>query len=339
MTKDIPPFPDFLSGDTAPSVRNKLNQFADEAETQIQGVEDRLEGSLGELPGNGVVSGCLVSAGTGLSVNLSAGKAVIGCFLLITAKSDVGGLEDNSLNYVWLKQNDSLAFNTTGQPPADQAAILLATATTSGGAVTEMNNRPLGREEIADATVILSCASQVAVGDAVYQRSDADRSVAKAQANSANTMPALGIVLGKLEQTTAQVALAGKVADVFSGLTRGSRYWVSPSQAGAITPTQPTSPDRPQVIGLALSDRELLVVGGATDEVGSGSGAPTGASYVTINAEEGLSNETRHLEIPLAQRHPPADHTHEGSPDSGGKLDHGAALTGVTDDDLSLIHI
>lgn len=336
MTKDIPSLPDFVSGDTAPTVRSKLNQFADETEQQMQGVEDRLESSLAEAPGNGVLSGCLVSAGAGLSVNLSGGQAIIGFLIEVSPASNVGGLADNALNYVWLKQDGSLAFATSSSPPSDQAAILLATATTSGGAVTAVNNRPLGRQEVHSATATFACDSGVSVGNAVHQKPDADRTVAKAQANSSSTMPAVGVVIAKPDALTAQVALAGKVADVLQGLTRGARYWVSPSQAGAITATQPTSPDRPQLIGVALSDRELLVAGGALDESGSGTGAPTGASYVTINAEEGLSNETRHAEVPLAQRHPPANHTHDGSADSGAKLDHGAALSGLTDDDHTL---
>ena len=49
-----------------------------------------------------------------------------------------------------------------------------------------------------------------------------------------------------------------------------------------------------------------------TEVGGGGSGAPTDASYVTINAEAGLSAETQHSQITGDDLHDPKVHTHKG---------------------------
>lgn len=50
--------------------------------------------------------------------------------------------------------------------------------------------------------------------------------------------------------------------------------------------------------------------------VAGGTGAPTTASYITLNAEDGLESETRHIDLTRANAHPPplhaADHQNGG---------------------------
>lgn len=48
----------------------------------------------------------------------------------------------------------------------------------------------------------------------------------------------------------------------------------------------------------------VATVGGG----GSGDGAPTDASYVTLSSESALDNETRHVNVPESQTHPPRSH-------------------------------
>jgi len=143
-TKDIPGGSTFESGDTAPVVRTKLNDNVHWAEAQMQGIEDRLETTINELFSKGVISGCTVSAGSGLSVNVSAGTALINYLVTVTEKTGEP-CQPNSTNYVFLKQDDTIEINTTGEEPGDAESILLATVSTDSESVVEVDNAPAGK--------------------------------------------------------------------------------------------------------------------------------------------------------------------------------------------------
>jgi hypothetical protein len=82
------------------------------------------------------ITGLVISAGTGLSVNVTAGNALIGADITVANAFTVGGLTDATTNYVYLLQNGTGTSNTTGTPPANSA--LLGVAVTAGGVVTSV---------------------------------------------------------------------------------------------------------------------------------------------------------------------------------------------------------
>ncbi len=146
--KAIPSGTPFVSGDTAPVVRDKLNANLAWAEEQVQGVEDRFEATVARIVGSGVVAGLAVTAGSGLSVDVSAGVAMVGFEVTRSAPAAGVGVAAEATNYVFLRQDGTVATNTTGEAPAGQASILLATAVAGASAVTSVNNDPTGKPKL-----------------------------------------------------------------------------------------------------------------------------------------------------------------------------------------------
>lgn len=97
--------------------------------------------------GGYVVFGLVPSIGTGLSVNVTLGTALIGGKVTVAAGFSIGGLTPSTLNHLFLNQNGSGTSNTTGTQPA--LTTKLGTATTSGVAVTSVNVlRSSGRQSL-----------------------------------------------------------------------------------------------------------------------------------------------------------------------------------------------
>jgi hypothetical protein len=104
----------------------------------------RAESSFLDL-GSYIVSGLTVAAGTGLSVNVAAGTAVIGADIPAVSFSIVS-LADNTTNHLYYLQNGTGTSNTTGTAPSMSAK--LGTATTLGGVVTAVAmGRTSGRQQ------------------------------------------------------------------------------------------------------------------------------------------------------------------------------------------------
>lgn len=92
-----------------------------------------------------VVSGLVPSPGTGLSVGVTAGVAVIGASLSMPA-FNIGGLAPGTLNYLYLQENGQGISNTTGTAPA--ASVALGTATTGATSTASVDiTRASGRQQ------------------------------------------------------------------------------------------------------------------------------------------------------------------------------------------------
>jgi hypothetical protein len=93
--------------------------------------------------GNGAVTGGTLSAGTGLSVAFTALSAFVNTPVALDAGT-VGGLTDNAMNYLFLRQDGTWTVNTTGTDPlttdSHGASLLWGTAAASGGAVATVTN-------------------------------------------------------------------------------------------------------------------------------------------------------------------------------------------------------
>lgn len=126
----------------------------------------------------------------------------------------------------------------------------------------------------------LTCLSGDAVGDAVYL--SAASTVAKADADDAAKIPAIGLIVSKQSSTSCTVRVSGLVTGLTS-LTAGSIYYLD-TTAGAITATAPASPNAAP-IGIAVSTTSLLVL-------------PLGPAFSVLRAK-GLLNGTKTIPIPL----------------------------------------
>lgn len=106
------------------------------------------------------------------------------------------------------------------------------------------------------------CPSTVAVRDVVYLSGAG--TVDKARADSAATMPAIGVVLSKPSSTTCVVKAMDSV-DGFTGLTADTLQYVSPTTAGALTETAPTTAGQlVQQVGFSRNTTTLVVQLGTT---------------------------------------------------------------------------
>lgn len=144
LNPNISPNATQISGPIDPDVlRGALNTYVASAEDKAQQAVAFIE-QLQRAMGNGAISGGIISAGAGLSVSISALKALVGSVIELDAASTVGGLTDATLNYIFLRQNGTWTSNTTGVVPSDTSThgdyLLWGTATTSGGAVTSVSN-------------------------------------------------------------------------------------------------------------------------------------------------------------------------------------------------------
>lgn len=95
--------------------------------------------------GSFVASGLVLSIGSGLSVNITAGHAIIGADITY-ASGTASGLTNSTVNHVFCLQNGTFTSNTSGTPPANSAK--LGTCVTSGGVVTSVAmGRTSGRQQ------------------------------------------------------------------------------------------------------------------------------------------------------------------------------------------------
>lgn len=96
---------------------------------------DEVEASYGII-GPWVATGLVPAAGTGLSVDVTAGTALIGGYVSFGSFT-ISGLADNTLNHLYALQDGTNTSNTTGTAPAN--SVKLGTATTLAGAVTAVD--------------------------------------------------------------------------------------------------------------------------------------------------------------------------------------------------------
>lgn len=97
-------------------------------------------------PANCICYGLEISAGTGLTLNISDGLAVIDAgFVEQNATADpltaalTETLTNNSANYVWWKTDGTIEVKTTTAQPSSQA-VYLGYALTAAGAITQLDD-------------------------------------------------------------------------------------------------------------------------------------------------------------------------------------------------------
>jgi hypothetical protein len=129
-------------------------------------------------------------------------------------------------------------------------------------------------------TTEFSISGTVTAGDAVYQVSGADNTVARADASDAGKRPPIGIVQS-VSGGSCVVALNGEVATSLSGLTRGTVYWLG-TVPGQLVDTKPASNSYP--LGIAVSATELRIDTVAYGiNIAGGSGTVTSAGITSAD--------------------------------------------------------
>lgn len=128
---------------TPSTFRTDFNAALALVETKAETATAFLE-ALQNALGNGALTGGVISAGTGLSVDITALTAFVGTWVNITTTTTVGSLANGVLNYLFLYQDGTFTSNTSGTVPSSAGghgqAMLWGTATTSAGSVTSVSN-------------------------------------------------------------------------------------------------------------------------------------------------------------------------------------------------------
>jgi len=100
------------------------------------------------------------------------------------------------------------------------------------------------------------CNASTAVGDVVVPSQTVENKVITITTNIYNNL-VFGIVIKKIDATTCEVLVSGKVTDGISGLSFGKVAYIGPF--GTITTTVPTT-GHLQKIGMAIKANELFLL-------------------------------------------------------------------------------
>ena len=153
------------------------NQLTDYTANQILAAadldfdNDLIEDSF-DLVGPWVSTGLVPSAGTGLSVDVTAGAALIGMKVTVASPITIGSLAATNTNHLYLLADGTGTSNTTGTQPA--GSVKLGTATTDGTGVTSVDTSPgSGRQTRPSSTTTYSTLS-VVTKTTNYTATDAD---------------------------------------------------------------------------------------------------------------------------------------------------------------------
>jgi hypothetical protein len=128
----------FVYSDGAASFRTKLNSSIGNMEDFIETIEVNIEDSMAAVFGLGIIYGLDPTAGAGLTIDYTAGKALIG---LIIDKGAGSISVPNGYNngHVYLKQDGTFEVNNTGIAPSATESFLLCTFVSAGGVVSDVS--------------------------------------------------------------------------------------------------------------------------------------------------------------------------------------------------------
>lgn len=106
------------------------------------------------------------------------------------------------------------------------------------------------------------CLTTDDIGAMVYIRDAAVGEMYKVEAvdpDDLSKMPAVAMIIQKITSTSCVIQFYGEVADVYTGLTPGSRYFVGDA-TGALSEGAPTGSGKIiQSVGVALSSNVLIM--------------------------------------------------------------------------------
>jgi hypothetical protein len=185
--------------------------------------------------GGYIVSGLTISAGTGLTVNVTTGVAILGGELPVTTPFTVTGLANGTTNHLYLLSDLSSQSNTTGLQPANSTK--LGIATTAGGAVSSVSmTQSSGRQQRLMANTLILGGPAADITSAGHPPSQNLASWAASAGDGVSfygTLPAGAVPGGALHPVlTTTVSYAATYSDY---------YILADATAGSITITLPTA--------------------------------------------------------------------------------------------------
>lgn len=125
----------------ATDFRPAINNVNSTLDTKVQLTEAFLE-FLTQTLGNCIVSGCVVTAATGLSVDITAFNALVGNLVSTNSTVNIGGFSGSTTNYLFARQDGTFYIPASGgsTPPLTSdghgQSLLLCTVATNSSNVT-----------------------------------------------------------------------------------------------------------------------------------------------------------------------------------------------------------
>ena len=131
---------DYLLSSAVPDMVNGLKVETGDTDIapswNVNAVHPDILGSYGGGVLCGVVHGLAISAGSGLTLNIAAGGAIVGAVVQVDDATTLV-LSNNADNWVWLKQDGTIVGTTTTTPPVTECC-LLGLAVTSAGSISSV---------------------------------------------------------------------------------------------------------------------------------------------------------------------------------------------------------
>lgn len=210
---------------------------------------------------------------------------------------DLDGQSTYNLNNIVNMDVEGYADFTEIVEPTDPASTVLRLWAESNGGFGQLHFKnsngldyQLGRDSIL--TVRNVTGATLTQGTWVYisGSNGSFPTVAKAQANSASTMPAMGVVVADISNNSfGQVQTAGDATLDTSSFVDGDVLYIDPSTAGAVTTTEPTGTNIDQRVGIVIKGGS---VGAGSVQVLIGSSVNPASTTTFTNKTIDANNNT-----------------------------------------------
>lgn len=132
----------YATGDKGEVLRVKMNANEDQLIANAQSVEDALEDTIYETFGSGVLTGMVPSVGTGLTVAVTTGTALIGRMLTAYAGGSIAVEANATPGYIYYNQDGTWTTNKTGTPPSTKSYFEFCQYTSGAATVSAVTTPP-----------------------------------------------------------------------------------------------------------------------------------------------------------------------------------------------------
>lgn len=127
----------------ASDFRARMNGYAGTVEDKVQLSQAFLEQQNVTCGFGAIGGGAVAAVASSLNVTIAAATAIVGNYVRSDSTGTIG-LTNGATNYIYMRQNGTFESNTAGTVPGTAdgkgTALLWASAVTSGGSVSSVNN-------------------------------------------------------------------------------------------------------------------------------------------------------------------------------------------------------
>lgn len=153
---------------------------------------------------------------------------------------------------------DNFAIYDSSDPSKQLKFSLDSLSTGTTAYISVPSNTDLGQIRNPNLITNVNMNGNVQVGDFVYISTFGVYE--RAKADSIDTANIIGVITEKTSITTGHVLVNGLTPELFSGLSIGSRYFLSSENPGQITTAVPATPAGCIVaVGIAVSETQILI--------------------------------------------------------------------------------